>query len=162
MLLNLLKRKEKHSQTAAAILYPDKIIIVTRNTLKKSSWYITDNFTILTNSSSDNEIAETVINHLDQSISDEKSHEEINKLWKSYLIKTKLKSNIKSHENARFLSVFKTKKSITIHPKENKNSERLKASYHGIPDKILHVDLKISSQDLGKAIRLCWDKCTFS
>ena len=64
----LFKKKEETEKTSNAILYPDKIVIETKNKSGGGSYYTTDNVTVLPLDASTKEIGFLVKKHLSDSI----------------------------------------------------------------------------------------------
>ena len=157
----MFSKKIDFEQTAGAILYPDRIIVETRNVQIQYSlsFYSTDNLTILKLNTSNNELGEAIIAHLNYSKMEGSYSKE---LRKNYLKILKFKSETAARKDSRYVSIFKSNSSIRFEPRNNKVSDGRSGAYYGMPNEIFEIKLQSNMDALGIATRNAWSKCIFS
>lgn len=146
-------------KSVAAILYPDKIIIETRNQRDQYSWYSTDDLSILPTDAPDTAIGEAVLNHLALSKVELVDAATLQKQWESYKKKAKFKTEKSTIENAKCLSVYMSSKKIRIEPKKTMLSKR---AFYNLPESIVEMDITSDAAKMGQYIRDSWQKCIIS
>ena len=152
---------EKRDYLAQAILYPERIIIVTVNNYKDILYYATDELTILPVNIDEEQLAKVVIKHLDNSKLHANSKEDRKTLRDSFKRKSGFKTEKDYVNNAKYLSIYKNKVEIVIEPFDNRLSEKDKLFYR-IPSSIITCTLPCDNALLGSYIREGWSKCLFS
>jgi len=150
--------QQNFEQSVAAVLYPDRIIIETRNKKGYSTWYSTDNLTILPLDISDAELGNIIMNHISQSKEEIVSIDQIKKIRENYRKKAKFKSEKATMQNAKYVSLYSNGDTIRFEPKKNKIA---KGAFYGMPDKIFEVKINSDYASIGSNIRKAWDACTF-
>lgn len=155
----MFSKKETFEKTAGAILYPDRIIIETRNVENQYSCYSTDHLTSLNLEISDSDLGHIVSKHLDDSKMEKNYSRD---LRKSYLHKLKVRSETAARKDANYVAIFSTSSTIRFEPRNNKVSDGRSGAYYGMPKEIFEISINVDMETLGKATRNAWSKCIFS
>ncbi len=92
-------------RSIAAIKYPDKIIIVTKHSKDEYVSYLSDILTILPAEISNEELGNTVLDHLKKSVRKEFQQEEIKKMNETYKKLVKFKSEKAAMMDAKYVNV---------------------------------------------------------
>src|SRR5258708_33273960 len=133
-------------QSAFVVLYPDKIIIDTRNTSGEGAWHSTDNVSILAVDVPDKDLGEAILKHLQRSRFETISPALVRDYRKRYRKATKLKTEKSVMENASAISVFRSSKMISIEPKNNKFPISGEKYFFGIPSPVSSCALNVDSE----------------
>jgi hypothetical protein len=145
------------TKSIAAIMYPDKIIIVTKYSKDEFVSYLGDIISILNVDVSNEELGKAVLDHLEKSVRKDFTLEEIKKLNDSYKRLTKFKSENAAMIDAKYVSVTMKGGLVIIEPFSNKISNR---TYYRLPREIKETkDIDIGN--IGIELRLAWNKCLF-
>jgi len=153
---------EKILQTAAAILYPKKIIVETRNLTGQGSFYSTDDLTILPIDSSLEVLGRAISAHLARSVFVPSDSVDYREVRKKYLQKGKFNSEPHSKRDARYVSIFRVRSFLRFEPRNNAISEGRWSSFLGMPNEIFQVEDVNDYVAVGNAIQTAWTKCIFS
>jgi hypothetical protein len=148
-------------QTSAAVLYPSRIIIETRDIISQGSFYSTDDLSILAPDSTDENLGAAILEHLSKSgvVDNPSNYKEIRK---AYLKKAKFRSEPAFRQDACYVSIFKTIDTLRFQPLNNKLSEGRWGSFMGLPNAIFEITEIENKSAIGKATREAWAKCIFS
>jgi hypothetical protein len=149
-------------QTAAAVLYPTKIIIETRNIISQGSFYTTDDLSILPPNSRDEILGEVILEHLSRSRVVATHPSNYKEIRKAYLKKAKFRSEPAFRQDARYVSIFKTINTLRFQPLNNKLSEGRWGSFMGLPKAIFEIKAIETRDAIGEAIREAWTRCILS
>ena len=147
---------QKTDQSAGALLYTDKIVIETVNKEGNGSYYITDNVTILTLDCSDKEIGMIIKKHLQESIECRIKPEERKKIRINYRKILKAKTEKSLYENVKCVRIKFDGNEISLNSYKTKSQEKV---FLGNPPSITVFSAAIEDDELGKKIRLAWEKC---
>jgi hypothetical protein len=154
---------EKIIQTAAAILYPNKIIVETRNITGQGSYYSTDDLTILPVDSSLEVLGRAISAHLSRSKLVRPDSVNYREERKKYFKKGKFKSEQDFRKDARYVAIFRVKSFLNFHPKENQASKGKQGSLLlGMRNEIFQIEDSNDYIDIGTAIKQAWAKCIFT
>ena len=146
-------------QTASAILYPNKIIIVTMNITGQGSYYTTDDLTILPVDSSFEVLGRVISAHLFRSKFVKPGLVNYREEQKKYLKKGKLKSEPDSRKDARYVRIDRMKSVLSFRPMENQISKGRSGALYGMPNDIFHIEDSNDYVSIGHAIKDGWTKC---
>lgn len=153
---------EEIIQTAAAVLYPKKIVVETRNLTGQGSFYSTDDLTILPIDCSLEVLGRAISAHLSRSVFVTSDSVDYREVRKKYLKKGKFKSEPDFRRDARYVSIFRVKSFLRFEPRNNAISEGRWGSLLGMPKEVFRIDDVNDYVAIGNAISMAWTKCIFS
>lgn len=102
------KKNNKSEKSIGATLYPDKIIIATKNKRDNYTWYLTDCISILPIDPSDLTLGETIIKHLENSKEQVITNDQIRILRENFRKAAKFKTEKAAMQDAKYVSIFLT------------------------------------------------------
>jgi len=153
---------EEIIQTAAAVLYPKKIVIETRNLTSQMSFYSADDLTILPVDCSFEVLGRAISAHLSRSMFVTSDSVDYREVRKKYLKKGKFKSEPDFRRDARYVAIFRVKSFLKFAPMNNVLSDGRWGSLLGMPEEIFRIDDSNDYAAIGNAISTAWKKCIFS
>jgi hypothetical protein len=153
---------EEFIQTAAAVLYPQKIVVESRNLTSQLSFYSTDDLTILPIDCSFEVLGRAISAHLSRSVFITSSSVDYREVRKKYLKKGKFKSEPDFRRDARYVAIFRVKSYLRFEPRNNKLSDGRWGSLLGMPKEGSQIVDLNDYFAIGDAISRAWAKCIFS
>jgi hypothetical protein len=154
-------KKNKIEKSVAARFYPTKILIVTMNQRDSYVKYQTDSVTVLPVDCTDIILGETVIKHLNESVTVDISSDKMKELWVNLAKITKLKSERSKMIDAKHVSIFMDGQEISYTPYQNMLAKKMYEFYR-IPSAITSVSNKADISTIGFELRRAWERCTFA
>ncbi len=149
-------------KSIAATLYPDKIIIVTRNRKDPGTWYSTDFFTILAVDIDSLTLGRTMINHLEESTERDISYDQIKSIRDNFRKKSKFKTEKAVMQDAKYVSIFLLDNVIRFESYKNMVTKGGQKEFYRIPDSILALSFVNDYTFIGEHLRNAWEKCKFA
>lgn len=151
-------KPKKIEKSIGAILYPEQVIIATKNKKDEFTWYQTDEFSVLPVNATDQVIGEAMIKHLDDSAQTDVTQEQIRIYWNRFKKLSKLKTEKAVFEKAKYASVYLIDHQLRFEPFKTKVQQRL---FYRLPDNIFSTEFSSNITDVGSNLRKAWSFCTF-
>ncbi len=153
--------KNKIEKSLAATLYPNSIFIVTMNQRDSYVKYQTDSVSMLPVDCADIILGETVLKHLNESITADISNDKMKELRINLAKITKIKPGKTIMMGARYVSIFMDEKEISFTPYQNMLARKLYEFYR-IPSAITSISNKADFSPIGFELRNAWQRCIFA
>lgn len=139
-------------------MYPDKIILVTRNNRDDAVSYFTDDITVLPADVSDYELGKYLVEHIHRSRVDAESYEYFREFRQTYKKKGKFRTEKATMLIVKYASVSTVDGVFTFLPYRNLFPERGWKAFHRIPENLFVRELGNDYAQIGRSMRDAWDK----
>ena len=152
----------EYEKSIGATLYPDKIIVATKNRKDLGTWYLTDVITTLPVDTENLTLGEIIIKHLHESTELDLTYDQIKTLRENFRRKTKLKTEKGVMQDAKYVSIFLSGKVMRFESYKNMVTKGGQKEFYRIPDSILSIPLVNDYAFIGEQLRNAWNKCKFA
>lgn len=150
------KDKSITEKSISATLYPNQIVILTRNKKDDWIWYSTDFYSIITVDTTDRVLTDVIFKHFDKSTQKDISHEEIKALRENFKRLSKFKTEKAIVDNAKYVNLYLTGDEVRFEPFKNKVKQK---TFYRMPEQITSVRLINDEGQIGRCLRKVWENC---
>ena len=156
MMLFKSKPKLIIERSVGATLYPDRIIIETRNKKDEYTWYSTDEVSIIPLDANDQIIGEAIHKHMNSSKMQDVSFEEIKQFRDGFKKATGLKTEKAIQQDAKYVSLYLTNGQLRFEPFKNKLHQK---SFYRLPENIFSIEPE-NLFEIVNGLRKAWNYCS--
>ncbi len=153
--------KDKIEKSVAATFYATRFLIVTMNQRDSYVKYQTDSVSVLPVDCADSILGETIMRHLNESVTADVSFDRIKELRANLAKITKIKPGKAIMMGARYVSIFMDEREISFTPYQNMLAKKLYEFYR-IPSAITSVSNNADFSLIGFEVKNAWERCTFA
>ena len=144
-------------RSVGATLYPDRIMIETRNKKDQYTWYSTDEVTVIPLNANDQMIGEAIHKHLNSSKMQDVPFEEIKELRNRFKKATGLKTEKAVQQDAKYVSLYVTNDQLRFEPFKNKVQQK---SFYRLPEHIFSIAFTGNVSEMVNGLRKAWSYCS--